>query len=36
MEQGKIIETGSPDELMRPGTRCHELFETQLTQNQMN
>lgn len=35
MEQGKIIETGSPDELMRPGTRCHELFETQLTQNQM-
>jgi ABC-type multidrug transport system fused ATPase/permease subunit len=34
MEQGNIIETGTADELMRPGTRCHELFETQLTQNQ--
>jgi ATP-binding cassette, subfamily B, bacterial len=32
MEQGKIIETGTPNELMQPGTRCHALFETQLSQ----
>jgi ATP-binding cassette, subfamily B, bacterial len=36
MDHGKIIETGTPDELMRPGTRCHDLFETQLSQNQIS
>ncbi len=31
MEQGKIVESGTPLDLMQPGTRCYEIFQTQLT-----
>jgi subfamily B ATP-binding cassette protein MsbA len=30
LDQGKIVETGTPDELLRSRTRCYELFAAQL------
>jgi ABC-type multidrug transport system fused ATPase/permease subunit len=30
LSQGRIVESGSPAELLRPGTRCHRLFASQL------
>ncbi len=33
LEQGRIIESGSPAELLKRGTRCHQLFANQLAEN---
>ena len=30
LSQGRIVESGSPAELLRSGTRCHRLFASQL------
>jgi ATP-binding cassette, subfamily B, bacterial len=30
LEQGQIVEMGSPEQLLRVGTRCHALFASQL------
>jgi ATP-binding cassette, subfamily B, bacterial len=33
LEQGRIVESGSPAELLKRGTRCYDLFASQLTGN---
>jgi ABC-type multidrug transport system fused ATPase/permease subunit len=33
LSQGRIVESGSPAELLRRGTRCHRLFASQLADN---
>ncbi len=34
LDNGKIIETGTPETLMQPGTRCYELFQSQVASQQ--
>jgi ATP-binding cassette subfamily B protein len=31
VEGGRVVESGTPDILLRPGSRCHDLFAAQLT-----
>lgn len=33
LERGRIVESGSPAELLKRGTRCHQLFASQLAEN---
>jgi ATP-binding cassette, subfamily B, bacterial len=33
LERGRIVESGSPAELLKRGTRCHQLFASQLADN---
>ncbi len=33
MERGEIIESGTAEKLMQPGTRCYALFESQIAQS---
>ena len=33
LEQGRIVESGSPADLLKRGTRCHQLFASQLADN---
>ena len=33
LDKGRIVESGSPAQLLKRGTRCHQLFASQLAQN---
>ena len=33
LSQGRIVESGSPADLLKRGTRCHQLFASQLADN---